>query len=113
MYAGAGCIVCAFKTGMDGVFRVIAEQRNSETVKTFRHWCVCVCSEAYAVFIGPNFSRDQWIMDQFIFQFVSPSVSPSNVYQEKLKNTCAFSKNIMSDDARYDMMQDVRIHVVM
>jgi len=95
VYAGAGCIVCAFKTGMDGVFRVIAEQRNSETVKTFRHWCVCVCSEAYAVFIGPNFSRDQWIMDQFIFQFVSPSVSPSNVYQEKLQNTCAFSKSIM------------------
>ena len=25
----------------------------------------------------------------------------------------SFSKNIMSDDAGYDMMQDVRIHVVM
>ena len=51
MYAGAGCIVCAFKTGMDGVFRVIAEQRNSETVKTFRHWCVCVCVRKLMLFL--------------------------------------------------------------
>ena len=51
MYAGADCIVCAFKTGMDGVFRVIAEQRNSETVKTFRHWCVCVCVRKLMLFL--------------------------------------------------------------
>ena len=78
------------RPGMDGVFRVIAEQRNSETVKTFRHWCVCVCSEVYAVFLGPNFPETHGSWTNLSFSLF-PSLFPRQMCTKKNLKTHAHS----------------------